>query len=353
MRAPRLLLLGVVLGSVVMLSASCDDNDEDERPLPQRAPAATPLLRTYYLTQTTPKDMRAIKIPEGDAFDKDELTLEFQMAGNELVTDVEVGVTVGGGRNPVDYDLYMRLISPLGTASAWKPVDLATGDIYYPKQIVPFLYEFDGENSTGTWKVQLRDPIKDDDGRLLFRNATLRINDGEISTVRGLASNANETASRDATQGRYDVLPEVWTTQFTGDFGYFGVNAMLLNQFTFTQSFSVRSLTLSFSLLQREEAKDEDMIFLVMSPSGNYSFYQLGDSGLSVDVGVGKLRSVSYGLPEFLGEPSQGTWTVALVDKKIDSNTFELRVNGPVDIGGGTIVVQSNPITLTLNGRTY
>ncbi len=247
MRTPRYILLAVLLTSFALLGAECGNNEPDEDPLPKRAGAATPFMRTYYQTQTFPRNMKAIKIPEGPDFEDDELSISFSMGGNELVTDIDAGITVGGPGDPPLYDLQCRLISPTGVTSSWKEVDIATGDIYVPKAQVPFSYEFDGLNSTGKWKLELRDPIQDNDGRLYFRNATLRINDGESSTIRGTADNTSETITLSTAQSRFDILPESDGGSFTGDFGVFGVKKMLRNDFTFITSFSVRSVTLNFS----------------------------------------------------------------------------------------------------------
>lgn len=363
MRTPRYLLLAVLLTSFALLGAECGNNEPDEDPLPKRAGAATPFLRTYYQAQTFPKNMRAIKIPEGPEFEDDELTVKFGMGGNELVTDIDVGLTVTGDRDPTAYDLYARLISPQGTVSAYKPVDIATGALIYKKVHIPFAYEFDNENSSGTWKLQLRDPIQDDDGRLRFRNATLRINDGESSTIRGLADNANESVTLTAAEARYDVLREVDGGLFPFDFGKFGTNAMLMNTFTFTQSFSVRSAGIQFAIKSRDSSVPaENLMVMIMSPSGNYSYGAAGSSSLEIEVGSVTYSTYTLQLPDDLnGEPSLGTWTLALVDTKLDSNTMELSNIGvivimvPDGMGGftATNVLGTIDVAMSLSGRTY
>lgn len=363
MRTPRFILLAVLLTSFALLGAECGNNEPDEDPLPKRAGAATPFMRTYYQTLTFPRNMRAIKIPEGPEFDDDELTVKFAMGGNELVTDIDLGLTVTGDRDPSAYDLYVRLISPQGTVSAYKPVDIATASLIYKKVHVPFAYEFDNENSTGTWKVQLRDPIQDDDGRLRFRNATLRINDGESSTIRGLADNANETVTLTPAQARYDVLREVEGGVFPFDFGKFGTSAMLLNTFTFTQSFSVRSAGIQFAIKSNDSSSpSENLMVMVIAPSGNYSYGAAGISPLEIKVGSVTYSSYTLQLPDDLdGEPSLGTWTLALVDTKKDSNTMEFSNIGvivilvPDGMGGftPTNVLGTVDVALALNGRLY
>jgi subtilisin-like proprotein convertase family protein len=298
--------------------------------------------------------MRAIKIPEGPAFDDDELSITFEMGGNELVTDVDAGITVGGDDDPENYDLQCRLISPIGTTSTWKNMDIATGGVYIPKLHIPFSYEFDNENSSGKWKLQLRDPVQDDDGRARFRNATLRINDGESTTIRGLADDTSETVTLTGAQSRFDVLPEVNAGPFTGDFAVYGVKVMLRNDFTFVTSFSVRSLNVNFSLACNDGTDPENRcLLLIMSPSGGYTASGLGEPLASVDQGTGKLNNYSISLSEsILAEPSLGTWTVAIVDTQKDSNTIQLVPNGPVSVAM-VISIQPTPLTLTLNGRLY
>lgn len=341
MRTPRYLLLGVVLTSFALLGAQCDQND-DEDPLPDRAGAATPFLRTYYQTQTVPRGMQSIKIPEGPDFEDDELELTFSMGGNELVTDIDVGLTVGGGNDPKVYELYCRVVAPDGTTSSWKPVDLS-----FTKTHVPFNYEFDNENSSGKWKVQLRDPVKDNDGRLLFRNATLRINDGESSTIRGSADNTNETVALTLAQARLDVLREANAGEFFSvDFGEFGVKKMLQNNFTFTTSFSVRSIQIQFSFLANKDSDiEKKVMMLVMAPSGGYAFGPMGAWGtMPSPVDLGSVKRWDFNITanndiDLLAEPSLGTWTVAFIDLSIDNKFVEL--------------YSTTLPSLTLSGRTY
>lgn len=341
MRTPRFILLAVLLTSFALLGAECGNNEPDEDPLPKRAGAATPFMRTYYQTQTVPYQMRAIKIPEGPEFDDDELELNFVMGGNELVTDIDVGISVGGENEPQGYDLFCRLISPTGVKSTWKPVDLLN-----EKNHIPFDYEFDNLNSSGKWKLQLRDPYQDNDGRLRFRNATMRINDGESSTIRGLADNASETITLTSAQARFDVLSEVSAGAFKYDIGVFGVKRMLQNNFTFLTSFSVHSLTIQFALLADGSVPvDKDCLLLLMSPSGGYTMGPtefFGSTTTPVDVGDKKRYTFSLVLPlneDLFGEPSLGTWTLAFVDVSRDQKTIEL----------DNSVLPS----ITLNGRTY
>jgi len=352
MRTPRLLLLGVVLSSFALLGATCDNNkDDDEDPLPQRALAATPFLRTYYQTQTIPKSMRAIKIPEGNNFEDQELQVDFDMSGAELVTDVEVGLSVGANRS-ADYDLYARLISAVGTASAWKPIDVKTAEKFQVQVVISFAFEFDNEISSGKWKLQLRDPIEDNDSRLMFRNASLRINDGESSTIRGLANDATQTVALSGTLGRYDILPEVFGGVNSGDIGIWGFNAMLSNVFTMTTAFSVRVATVQFAIAENDSADaSKNLVLVVVPPSGGLSIWVPGDSVESLKPAGSSVNFRRYAMDisiDMAGEPSTGTWIVALVDVKHDSNTMSLSSVGPV-----TAALVNFPITLSLSGRTY
>ena len=341
MRTPRYMLLAVLLTSFALLGAQCGPDQPDDDPLPKRAGAATPFMRTYYQTQTVPRSMAAVKIPEGPDFEDDELELTFSMGGNELVTDMDVGLTVGGDQEAKIYDLYCRMVSPIGTTSAWKPVDLS-----FTKTHIPFSYEFDDENSSGKWKLQLRDPVKDNDGRLRFRNATLRINDGESSTIRGLANNATETVTLTSTQVKLDVLREVNAGAFPADFCVFGVKKMLQNHFTFTTSFSVRSFQIDFSLLiNKTVSLGKECLMLIMAPSGGYAFAPLeswGNLPTPIDFGPVALYQFSFAFAndiDLAGEPSLGTWTLALIDLKSDLKTMEL--------------TNDTPPSMTLGGRTY
>lgn len=366
--------LALVLGLSIfaLMGADCDQGgniEPDRGPLPPRALAATPLLRTYYQTQFIPKDMRPIKIPEGDAFSPDRLTLLFDMGGDERVVDVRLRVTVGApltAKESTDPDLFGRVIAPNGTASAWKQFDLKSGDLYYIQPEISFQYEFTDLFSTGVWKVELRDPIKDDDGRCLFRNATLRINGGEMSTLLGQPV-ASEAVTVTQTTGNYGVLPEIKGRIFDSDFGSFGVENMLINHFTFTQSFSVNSLRLQITLYGRVQSQVQQSVrILIIAPSGGYHMFSFGDlSPDSIPLGEGDLFHYDVSLaPAFFpsessplfGEPSQGTWSVCVMDVQNEGNTIDLVWDTTLfDI---TTVPPATPpnypaLTLSLAGVSY
>lgn len=363
------------LSLFALMGAECDTGgniEDDKGPLPPRALAATPLLRTYYQTQHIPKNMRAIKIPEGDAFDPDELTLLFDMSGDERVFDVRLRVTVGKpllieGQDP---DLFARIIAPDGTTSAWKEVPLASGTSYRFVPEITFLYEFDDIFSTGVWKVQLRDPIKDNDGRCLFRNATLRINNGEVSSLVGQPQD-NETVLLTAATGKFGQIPEVKGGGFSGDFGVYGVENMLINKFTFTQSFSVQFLVVDLVVLPQFTGGNvaNDLALLIIAPSGGYFMLPLTDEIDDFDVTTERkmlyfhyvfgATQVGEGFA-FYGEPSQGTWYACLVDLTADGIVYDLMsdvadLEIPEDPGPPIIPAVPAPqgIQLTLIGSTY
>ncbi|MCC6573702.1 MAG: hypothetical protein IT462_07915 [Planctomycetes bacterium] len=364
--------LALIFGLSVfaLLGAECDTGgniDDDKGPLPPRALAATPLLRTYYQTQQMPKEMRSIKIPEGDAFDPDELTLLFDMVGtDDRVEDVRVRLHIGAPPTPTQslaekIDLFGRVIAPDGTTSAWKHCDLATGDVVDMQAAISFMDEFDDIFAEGVWKLELRDPIKDNDGRALFRNATLRINNGEISALAGQPADG-EIITHTAATGNFAAVPELNGGVFIHDFAVWGVENMLINTFTMTQSFSVNLITVTFTLLQRELSDSAaNLRLLLIAPSGGYFLFTLTglDPLAEANVFTGGLETeISYwsvviepshypsdGMPLY-GEPSQGTWTLALADIEPDGNTFSL-ISDTSEVGSGP------SLQLDLSGVSY
>lgn len=188
MHKDKLALL-LLLTVFALLGADCrapwEDDDVKERPLPQRAFASSPLLRAYYDMRTFPEEMRELKIPEGDDFDDEHLTVQFDMGGSVSVTEVRTHLYLMPPKSADfnDCELVVRCVAPDGTASAWKPLDVQQAATWQPQVEVSFLYEFDGINSDGTWRVQIKDYLGDGDGRCLFRNGSLHINRGESAAL--------------------------------------------------------------------------------------------------------------------------------------------------------------------------
>lgn len=360
MQKDRLILL-LLLSVFMLVGAECqapwEDDDEEKDPLPDRALASSPLLRAYYDMRTMPKKMRDLKIPEGDDFDDEHLSIEFQMGGGATVDDVRTHLYLmpPKGVSLDDVELICRCIHPDGTASAWKPVDAATASTFDPQMEVSFQFEFDGKISDGTWKIQIKDYLEDKDGRCVLRNASLHINRGEAA---GLGGSPNETqvlAANDPA-ARYGPLPEEKGIREPFDPGHFGVDRMLLNEFTFTSSFFVQSITLSFGLyIQEENTADTDNIMMLVAPSGNWLAFALPDPLDTVDldpdsldfyqINIGSLPNVS--LMNLNGEPSAGTWSFYFVDTDKDSN-IAILTDDRADTG--SIVANGAEMTLTLAG---
>jgi subtilisin-like proprotein convertase family protein len=358
MHKDRLILL-LLLAAFVLVGASCDapwDNDDDDKaPLPDRAFASTPLLRAYYNTNTMPKHMRSIKIPEGKKFDDNELTIEFQMGGTAVVDEVRTHLFImpPAHKSLEDVELQCRCIAPNGTRSAWKPVDASSSSTFDPQTEVLFLFEFIGLISDGTWRIQLRDPVADEDGRCLLRNASLHINKGEPNAPGG-ATSASETL--DLATGRYGVLPQASGKREPFDPGHFGVGAMLRNEFTFAAAFTVRAFRLRFGLyVQDSHDETVDTILMLTSPTGNWLAFALPDPADSVDFDTSKLLVYDFtvgSLPNSVlmnlnGEPSAGTWTLYMIDTKKDNNVAILTTD---EANGGFVVADGAELTLELIG---
>lgn len=341
MRKDRLILL-LLLCTFALMGAECstfDDDDDEEERFPNRAQASNELLRHYYDSNTFPKNMTAEKIPEGDDFDDDELVLEIAMGGSEIVDDVRVTLflapppSVNLENLP---DVQCRVRAPDGTRSSWQFVDFiypgaglaGEGYVVDTQFEVRFANAFDGVTSGGFWEIELRDPVEDDDGRCLFRNATLRLNGGLPST----ATSGNETATLDLEVGPYDApIPELSGGRMAGDLAHVGTEAPLRAQFTFTGGFNVRSHAVSLTFRAIAGADPNlDLVVAVVSPSGAWEIGGLpeptssstsGDETFTwtlFDFGDGQANPDTGNSYVFLGEPAAGTWTLLIWDNRKD-----------------------------------
>ncbi|MCA8936266.1 MAG: hypothetical protein KDB68_08655 [Planctomycetes bacterium] len=361
MHKDRLILL-LLLSVFVLLGADCqapwEDDDVKERPLPDRALASSSLLRAYYNARTFPEEMRSIKIPEnGSKTDDDDewLSVEFAM-GSATVTEVRVHwyIVPPAGKTMDDVELLCRVVAPDGTASGWKTVD--TGDpAKFDAQVeLDYLYEFDGMDSAGTWRAQIRDHVKDEDGRCLFRNASLHINKGESGTT--AAAPDSDTIVIGA--GNYGIIPEAAGERVPFDLGWIGIGRMLPNNFTITGNFLVQSIELIISIYVPEGlAPESDLVLMLVAPSGNWLAFAFPDSAdLEVDVG-GNSKLASYTIPggslpngpilNVNGEPSAGTWSLYIVDTNKDDRTAILTTD-QATMGG--LNADGSPLQLTLTG---
>jgi hypothetical protein len=359
MHKDRLILL--LFACCAFMASACDlpweDDDDDLAPLPNRALASSPLLRAYYDTRTIPSGMRDLKIPEGKKDDEDEeLTVQFEMSGAVTVDEVRTHLYIlpPVGKSLNDLELMCRCIAPNGTSSAWKAVDIEIGSTFDPQVEIPFLFEFIGLNSSGTWRIQLKDPVDDKDGRAVFRNGSLHINRGGTG---GLGAAVPETVSLDGTQGQYGILPEAAGVRAPLDIGAFGAGAMLANQFVFTSSFLVTSLLIRMSFYINEGVDFEGRCnWILVAPSGNwiaYAFPPTPTGTVTVsdtvtlktfDIAVGSTPTGP--LLNLHGEPSAGTWTLYLVDTEVDGNTAWLTT----DEADTTINPDAGELTLELSG---
>jgi len=364
MRKDRLVLV-LLLTMFALLGAECrslgiKDEDHFERKLPSRALSASPLLRTYYDTLTTPAGMYDLKIPEDkDLISNDgPFSVGFQMGGSAVITDVRCRLRIAPpiGVEAANCEIQCRVIAPSGTASAWKAVDLSSDEILRTQAEVAFINEFDGLISDGDWRIELKDAVDDNDGRCAFRNATLRLNLGEAAP----GGAANETQNLALTSASYSVIPELNGSRDKFDLGDFGASAPLSAQFTFATSFFVRSWSLSINLLGNEASNAlEDVAIVLVSPSGGWHLFNLEDATvLTADIAATSQKittaditfTTAAGVAEAFqmrGEPSAGTWTLLLFDKTKDGSLFSLHTAAG---GGGTIVIPATPVSLTLTG---
>ncbi|MBX3460411.1 MAG: hypothetical protein KF696_10695 [Planctomycetes bacterium] len=340
MKRDRLTLLALI--STFLLVSACElpwENEKEKKRLPDRAPGANGLLRHYYDTLTFPSRMTAIKIPEGEKFDNGKIEFKFPMGNGEIVNDVRVRLymlppaEVKSDNFP---DVQAKVIAPDGTSSKWTGVSFMTGsgtsitidlnaEVHWPTQ-------FDGVSTDGTWKLQLRDPKRDEDGRCILRNATLRLNLG----IPAGATFSTETSTVPLVDGPYtEKLPELNAPRVPFDLGHIGAGKPVRLSFQFTNSFTVTGLRFTWNIRSKLDADaSQDMFFYIISPSGGwwcpsvteiaaassftdpsgtnddkYSNFVLSMS--QADVGHGDRFA-------FLGEPSAGTWTVLLFDYKKD-----------------------------------
>lgn len=349
----------LLLTMFALMGAECqapwEDDDDEEKRLPDRALASSPLLRAYYDMRDFPRKMTDLKIPEGDDFEDDHLTVSFGMGGGETVTSVRTHLYLipPKGTAMTDVELRCRCVAPNGTTSSWKVVDAADSATLNPQAEVTFDFEFDGLISDGTWKIQLKDPIEDDDGRAVFRNASLHINAGLAAGVGGANT---ETVTLDADEGRYSEVPELKGSRAPFDLGDFGVAKMLRNDFVFTGgSFFVTSIDLVIST----NADDDigvagDSAVMVVSPSGNWMAFALPEDA-SEDLTLGSLKLQTFRfslgtigngpLMNLNGEPSAGTWSLYIMDLKVDNRKWFVSTEG---VNGGLAATEI--LSMTLNG---
>lgn len=362
-RKDRVALL-LLLTAFMLLGSKCNENpfkdDDEKKRLPDRALAASSLLRTYYDTRTFPKKMTNIKIPEGDNFDDDELTVEFDMGGTDPVEVVTANMFIVGPAGGIaDVELEMRCIGPDGSKSSWLPFVVVFDDKLSAQAEMSFQFEFDHlANSDGRWRIQLRDPVEDDDGRCLFRNGTLRINNGEPA---GVGGNVNETQT--PANPRYGTLAELKSyTSYVSDIGAVGVNDALRNDFTFTSTFYVRNVSFYLAFYRTNNAAPEEQLsILIVSPAGGW---YLGALNFDTDVS-GSSSTYIYNSATFAlnydepgafrplrGEISSGTWSIYLWDNKKDNEIFILTedvVTTPM-MGSEPVVTGQMDISMTLEG---
>lgn len=335
----RLILLALLTG--ILAVAACDvpwDHEKEKKRLPDRAPAANPLLRHYYDTLTFPSKMTAIKIPEGDEFDDKEASMTFNMGGGEVVNDVRIRLYMlpPADESESHPDVRVKVIAPDGTASAWTEVSFVSGAgdsaIVDLNAEVHFAVEFDGTSSDGEWEIQLRDPIEDEDGRCILRNATLRLNLG----LPAGSTFGNESSPLPLVSGMYGTrLPEFVSPRVPFDLGHIGANKPLILPFTITNSFAVTGLTFSWTIRSNFAGDPTtEMFFYIISPSGGWwcpSVKEVPSAGSVTDPTSStddKQTRYIFSMNQsdtaignsfpFLGEPSAGTWTVLLFDFKKD-----------------------------------
>jgi hypothetical protein len=356
------LILAFLLTGFACLGIGCDepaDNPGEGARMPDRADAANPLLRHWFDTNTFPREMGAWKIPEGDDFKDQEIELDFSMGGGEVVNEVRVRVFIVPPGIPSNSapDVRMRVRAPDGTTSHWEEVAFVTGNggdglVDHNAEVV-FSNDFDGVISTGRWRVQLRDPVEDEDGRCLLRNATLRINGG----LPAGSTTGSETAILPIAGGQYDRrMPEVVPPRSSGDFGYVGANKPVKLFYSFASLFNVRRIQFTFTIRVTPPATAADVRVCVTSPSGGWLLFELDDSGDSFTGITGdEWHTFTYDIDSaapdlgnrffFLGEPSAGTWTIYLWDGNKDGGGIYV---APEQVIGG-VLTPNTPSSMTLS----
>jgi hypothetical protein len=352
----RLTLL-LLLSCFALLGAECDGDGIGKGPLPDRADAANPLLRHYFDTNTFPAEMRPLKIPEGKRLDGNNMLIrELEMGGGEIVTEVRVTLFLvpPGIESASEPDVQVRVIAPDGTTSRWEYVDFIINEGPLINHNVEVVYgeDFDGVISTGTWQIQLRDPIPDEDGRCLFRNATLRLNGG-LPTG---ATTGTETVLFDLLNGEYNRrMVEIEAPRSLGDLGHIGAKKPLRMEFTFATAFNVTGFTLQFTVRSNPSADiTVDLYIGILSPSGGWligrgtPFEELSDGNVKWSTFI--LGSTNTFPPignsfAFQGEPSAGTWSVLLWDGNNDEDAIYL---SPDEVQVG-VLVQNQEAFLSLD----
>ncbi|MHC4840930.1 MAG: hypothetical protein ACYTDT_08255 [Planctomycetota bacterium] len=353
------LAIVLFLAAFALVGAECTpihNSDPDEKRLPDRADiSANGLVRSYYNTATTPSKMTGIKIPEGTKFEDDELTVELDMGGAVAVTEARVRLniqppkSVSGG----EVEMQGRLIRPDGTIGSWQNLALKTGTTIKSQVELVYTNELDGGTTSGRWKVQLRDYVDDDDGRCLFRNATLILNLGGVVGSGG----TTEVATVSAAAGKFGSLPEVEGGRSTQDWGHVGTDRMLINEFTLTNAGICTGVTLSFSLKHSDSDDPLDNVqVIVIAPDGAWDTYTPDFTGGTVyeltgffKISTGALGSsngtTSLGNSfEFLGSPTSGVWTVGIWDSVVDSPKFE----ASPDSTDGTVIIPATDWSLSV-----
>lgn len=348
----------LLLAAFALMGAECTpihQKETEDKRLPNRADISpNGLVRTYYDTASTPSRMTRIKIPEGKKFDDNELTVNLGMGGTLPVTEVRVRLAIQppSAGKAGDVDLQARVIRPDGLTGAWQGISLVNGSVL--KSQVEFAYVNDldgGTDTSGNWKIQIRDNIDDDDGRCIFRNATLILNGGGVSGTGGTDEVATAT-------GSFGSLPEIEGGQSIQDWGFVGVNRMRVNQFTLANAGVCAGISLSFSLKHSDVGEPNDKVqVLVIAPDGAWSVFTPDFSGLTSIyelAGVFKISTGSFDSDntlagssfEFLGSATSGTWTVAMWDSVNDSEIFEASADSAN--AAGTAIVPNTDWTLTV-----
>lgn len=341
------LAIVLLLAAFALMGAECTPihkKNTEEKRLPDRADiSASGLVRTYYNTATTPKEMTELKIPEGTKFDDNELTVNFDMGGGAtVVTDVRARLLLAPPKSgdALAPEIQGRIISPTGLAGAWQGLPYSLSSSTYDPQVqIAYTSTFDGELTGGTWKIQLRDPIDDDDGRMLFRNGTLVLNRGTVSTTPSL--NSQGTVTLDVNTTNWGILPETASPRSKADFGYVGIERASVFEFSIAGAAANGCTGLSYhmNIEMTSAGSEEDLSYVLMSPNGGWVSSDFPTPAISFDLPNGNklvefdilvnagTTSWGSGFP-LLGADTSGTWTLAVWDNKVDNIVYRASPDG-------------------------
>ncbi|MCF6227312.1 MAG: hypothetical protein L3J82_01435 [Planctomycetes bacterium] len=358
----------LLLASFALMGAECTlihQKTAKEKRLPDRADvSANGLVRTYYNTATMPSKMTDLKIPEGTSFDDNELTVNFEMGGGTtVVTDVRARLMLIPPKSgdALASEIQGRIISPTGLSGAWQDLPYSLeSDSYDPQVQLVYTSVFDGELTGGTWKIQLRDPVDDKDGRMLFRNGTLILNRGTASTTPALNSQGSVTLDVNTTN--WGVFPEINSPRAKADIGFVGIDRASIFEFSIAGAAVCTGLSYQMNVEMTSAGSEEDLSYVLISPNGGWIMSDFPTATTSFTLPNGNklaefnilvnasTASWGSGFP-LLGADTSGTWTLAVWDNKEDNIVYRASPDGEFNNGTSSVISVGESWTLEVFGE--